>query len=105
MAYLAGLTRLRRQLDQERLGWHLPVPSRPRSPRTAAATRDGPLHLLRSSSPSRRPGREDLDDDDIDGLLRHISSRDGPAFQAAARAPSVIEMRELQRPLPISVRF
>ncbi|KIP06003.1 hypothetical protein PHLGIDRAFT_478785 [Phlebiopsis gigantea 11061_1 CR5-6] len=104
-AYLTGLTRLRRQLDQERLGWHLPVPSRPRSPQTAAAMRDGPLVLLGSSSPSRRPGREGRDDDDIDDLLRHISSRDGPTSQAAVRASSVIEMRELERPLPISVRF
>lgn len=103
MTYASGLLRLRRQFNQERLGWHHPLPSPPRANSPADADAASPRQLLVDSPGSLARAREGMDDE-LDDVLRHISSS-GPTPQTQVRALSVVEMRELQGRLPISVRY
>ncbi|GJE97085.1 CBD9-like protein [Phanerochaete sordida] len=101
--YASGLLRLRRQLAQERLGWHLPLPTPPRAPSPPLGVFAAP-QPLRSGSPGRPARAREGEDDELGDVFRHLSSG-GPTSTGRAHALSVVEMRELQGPLPISVRY
>jgi hypothetical protein len=97
MAYLAGMVRLRKQFDQERLGWHLSLPSGSNAPRTGlfAVHRDAP----RSSGIGHRSGSSPTEHDTLD-----TASLDGLTVRVESHGIPPVEMRELQSPVPISVQ-
>ena len=91
MVYFAGLKHLKTQFDQERLGWHVPEVAPP-DLRTIANRRETEESL------SER-GRIIVPPLLVDDGTHDIFSR----RRASEADPDAIEMRELERPIPISV--
>lgn len=91
MVYFAGLKHLKTQFDQERLGWHEPLVA----------------PLTRRAAASRRASEESLSERGriivppvlVDDGTHDIFSR----RRANEPDPNATEMRELERPVPISV--
>ncbi|KAI0340637.1 hypothetical protein BDW22DRAFT_390587 [Trametopsis cervina] len=100
VAYLTGVVRLRRQLDQERLGWHLSFASGPTVPRGGHTSHQH--HVVRAPAIGGRLGSDWRDDGTHDVFSQ--TSLNGPVPRESAEVP-VVEMRELQSPIPISVRL
>ena len=83
--YLVGLKDLRRQRDQERLGWHTPTPLLPQLTHTPLSTH----HIESNHNPT-------LETDD--GTHDMFSPR-----REGSPDPDTTEMREVDRTIPISV--
>ncbi|CAL1704097.1 unnamed protein product [Somion occarium] len=92
MVYFAGLKHLKTQFDQERLGWHEPLPTL----------------LVNRRAVIRRPSEESVPDRGriivppvlVDDGTHDIFSR----RRANEPDPDATEMRELEHPIPISVQ-
>lgn len=99
LAYLTGVARLRRQFDQERLGWHLSLSS------GSTVTRTGLFRHQREARRAFEFGQRSgiyQPDDDSRNLRRSTSSSGPVPPEGNVGTPGVVEMRELQRAVPIS---